>query len=139
MEELKEIRLKRLTLFLLESIIIQNNSAIDEGFAAQFNAFVDKYYCDNKEIFGLLYDTILLEIAMKNNWEILSLEQMMILIRRYKGFEGYASLVDEVGKEVDAKINKLALLFTEYRIELFRLYYANPNEFYPKGYPRILQ
>ena len=50
----------------------------------------------------------------------------------------YEKLVDEVGKETDEKLIKLANLFTEYHFELLDLYCADPEEYYQKGYSRIL-
>ena len=136
---MEDIKIKRLTLFLLETIIIQNGRLLSEGLAAEFNDFVYKYYDSNKELFGFIYDNDTLELFIENNWEILSLDQMCQLINLHKGFEGYVALVDEIGYEVDSKINELALLFTEYHNELLKLYSANPNEYFPKGFPRILQ
>lgn len=135
---MKDIKLKRLTLFLLESIILQGNPTIDEGFASQFNFFIEKYYEDNKELFSIIYEPQLLEECLKNEWEVLSLDQMISLIKKYHGFEGYGSLVEEIGPEIDKKLIELANLFTEYHQSLMNLYYADPAEYYPKGYSRIL-
>ena len=46
---MQEIRLKRITLFLLESILLRNERMVDIGFAAQFNYFIEKYYQVLKE------------------------------------------------------------------------------------------
>ncbi len=124
---MQEIRLKRITLFLLESILLQNERMVDIGFAAQFNYFIEKYYQDNKELFALLYEPKLLEECLEKNYEILSQDQMVTLIDKYHGFEGYAKLVDEVGKEVDEKLIELAKLFTEYYNSLLELYYADTS------------
>lgn len=136
---MQEIRLKRLTLFLLESIILQNERLVDEDFAIQFNLFIEKYYHDNKELFSILYEPKLLEECLKNNYEILSHDQMILLINKYKGFEGYAKLVDEVGKEVDEKLIELANLFTEYYNSLLKIYYADTSICIGKTKVRILQ
>ena len=136
---MQEIRLKRIILFLLESIILQNGRMVDIGFAAQFNFFIEKYYHDHKELFALLYEPKLLEECLENNYEILSHDQMITLIKRYKGFEGYAKLVDEVGKEVDEKLIELAKLFTEYYNSLLKLYYADTSICIGKTKVRILQ
>lgn len=136
---MQEIRLKRIILFLLESIILQNGRMVDIGFAAQFNFFIEKYYHDHKELFSLLYEPKLLEECLENNYEILSHDQMITLIRRYQGFEGYAKLVDEVGKEVDEKLIELANLFTEYYNSLLKLYYADTSICIGKTKVRILQ
>lgn len=136
---MEEIQLKCLTLFLFESMIIQKRTFIDESFAAQFNDFIDHYYEDNKELFSLMFPISLLEEFIKNNYEVLSLKQMMQLMQRYHGLNGYVELVEAVGPNTDEKINKLALLFTEYYIDLLKLKHANPKQYYQKGYPRILQ
>ena len=136
---MQEIRLKRIILFLLESIILQNNRKVDIGFAAQLNYFIEKYYQDNKELFALLYEPKLLEECLENNYEILSHDQMITLIKRYKGFEGYSNLVDEVGKEVDEKLIELANLFTEYYNSLLELYYADTSIYIGNTKVRILQ
>ena len=136
---MQEIRLKRITLFLLESILLQNERMVDIGFAAQFNYFIEKYYQDNKELFALLYEPKLLEECLENNYEILSQDQMVTLIDRYHGFEGYAKLVDEVGKEVDEKLIELATLFTEFYNSLLELYYADTSICIGNTKVRILQ
>lgn len=135
---MKDIKLKRLTLFLLESIILQDNPTIDEGFASQFNFFIEKYYEDNKDLFSIIYEPQLLEECIKNEWEILPLEQMISLIKKYYRFEGYGTLIDEVGPEIDQKLIQLATLFTEYHNSLMKLYYADSSIYYPKGYAKIL-
>ena len=136
---MQEIRLKRIILFLLESIILQSGRMVDIGFAAQFNFFIEKYYHDYKELFALLYEPKLLEECLENNYEVLSHDQMITLIKRYQGFEGYAKLVDEVGKEVDEKLIELATLFTEYYNSLLKLYYADTSVYIGKTKVRILQ
>lgn len=136
---MEDIKNKCMTLFLLESLIIQNGRFLSEGFAHEFNDFVYKNFNSNKELFSAIYDIDTLELFIKNNWEILSLEQMYQLINLYHGYEGYEALVDEIGYQTDQKINELALLFTSYHHELVKLYNADPNEYFPKGYPRILQ
>ena len=64
---------------------------------------------------------------------------MYQLINLYHGYDGYAALVDEIGYQVDQKINQVALLFTSYHQELVNLYNANSNEYFPKGFSKILQ
>ena len=81
---------------------------------------------------------VLLATSVPADWEILSLDQMVALINRYRGFEGYSKLVEEVGPETDQKLIELAHLFTEYHNSLIALYYADPSIYYPKGYARIL-
>ena len=136
---MQEIRLKRIILFLLESIILQNGRMVDISFAAQFNFFIEKYYHSHKDLFELLYEPKLLEECLENNYEILSHDQMISLIDRYQGFEGYSKLVDEVGKEVDEKLIELANLFTEFYNSLLELYYADECIYVGRGKIKILQ
>jgi hypothetical protein len=134
----EEIKLKRLALFLLESIFLQGEPTIDEGFTSQFNEFIEKYYQEKKELFHLMYDQELLEEFLKNNWEILPFDKMIELLKKYHGFAGYAKLVDEVGREVDEKLIELANLFAEYHFFLLDLYCADPAQYYSRGYSKVL-
>lgn len=139
---MQETRLKRLTLFLLETLIVQGANEISNGFAYLFNEFIYKCYKENEKLLDIIYDKEILEEFIEGNYEILSLNQMYQLINRYHGFngyDGYINLLDDIGSEVDAKLNKLVLLFVEYQKELVKLYYADSSMYYPKGYPRILQ
>ena len=131
---MKEIKLKRITLFILEIIILQNGRCIDESFAAQINDFIYKYYDDNKELFELLFDKGIIEEFIKNNWELLSEEIMINLIKKYYGFAGYINLIDDIGYEIDQNINILVIKFLEYYDELLKLKWTEPS-----SYPRILQ
>ena len=76
-----DIKIKRLTLFLLETLIIQNGRFLSEGFAYEFNDFVYKYYDSNIELFEVIYDIDTLKLFIENRWEILSLEQMQQLMK----------------------------------------------------------
>ena len=136
---MKEIRLKRINLFLLESIIMQDDRIIDDFFAYQFNLFIERYYKDNKELFAILYEPKLLEKCLENNYEILSTNQMTTLINRYHGFFGYSKLLDDIGPEIDKQLIKLATLFTEYCNSLSELYNQELSAYYPKGLIKILQ
>lgn len=138
-----EIKLKQLVLFLLETLVIQNSHNIDALFVYLFNQYIYECYNNSKEKLNIIYDLNILEKFIENNYELLSLDQMSQLLNRYHRFDGYVNLVDEIGLEVDAKINKLALSFamyiSEYKKELNALYNADPNEYYSKGYSKILQ
>lgn len=136
---MEEIKLKRLTLLILKSIVFQEERTVDENFAIDFNYFIYNYYEENKELFSLIYNPSQLEEFIKNNYEVLSLEQIIILIKRYYGFLGYNKLVKEVGPEIDDKVERLALLFTKHYYEFLNLQDVDPMEYYPKGYPRILE
>jgi len=136
---MKKIQLKGLTLFILESIILQNGRYINEDFVEEFNDFVYKYYEDNKELFSYIFNTTILEQFIKNNYDILTLDQMFQLVVKHHGIEGYAKLVEDVGLKNDQKIQQLALLFTDYHNQIIELYYADSSIYFPKGYTKILQ
>lgn len=136
---MEEIKLKKLTVFILETIMLQKNSTISEGFAYMFNEFIYKCYQENKEALSIIYDTKMLEEFIDNNYEVLSYEQMVALIERYRGFDGYIKLLDDIGLDTANKLNQLALSFIAFQEEMLSLYYADSNEYFPKGYPKILQ
>ena len=132
---MKDIRNKRLTLFLLEIILLQKNRNINEYFVEEINEFIYQYYEDNKELFFLLFDTKILEQLIENYYQVLPNEILIGLIHKYHGFEGYEHLIDEVGYETDQKINILVIKFLEYHDELIKLQTARTSTIYE----RILQ
>lgn len=133
------IRIKRITLFILEILFIYNIDFPSQIFAKYFNEFIYSCYKDNKKRFSLLYNNELLEMFINNNWEILSYEQMVQLLQPYNSLDKYVELIEEVGYEVDSQINILVELFIKYHMSILELQYANPYEYYPKGFPKILQ
>ena len=130
---MKNIKFKRITLFLLESIIIQDNRPLSEEFIFEFNNFLCMNYRNNKELFSYLFATELLKDSMEDSYEMLSLEQVINLMEIYHGFDGYLYLLDEVGLEVDSKLNELAILFANYCNGLDDLY----DKTYSYGYFKI--
>ena len=138
-----EIRLKRLTLFILETLLLQNSTRITKTFVYLFNNFIYQIFKEDKELISILYDTNILEEVIKNNYEILSYSQMNQLINRYHGFDGYLNLLETVGPKIDEKINILALKFIEFQEEYINFYQTlsnnNLKSNYQKGYTRILQ
>lgn len=136
---MENIQLKGLILFILESIILQNGRYINEEFVEEFNDFVYKYYEDNKELFSYIFNTTILEQFIKNNYDILTLDQMFQLVVKYHGIEGYAKLVEDVGFKRDQKIQQLSSLFTEYYNQIIELYYADSSIYFPKGCKKIPQ
>lgn len=134
-----EIKLKRLTLLLLEILILQETNRISEGFAYLFNEFIYRCYREKNNLLDLIFDIDVLKDFVDKNYEVLSFNQMYQLIRRYNEFDGYLNLLDSVGHEDDLKINDLALLFIAFEEEMVALYYADPRTYLPKGFPRILQ
>ena len=132
---MEEIKLKRITLFILEIITIQNGRIINQNFVAELNDFIYGYYEENKDLFELLFDNEKIEVFIKNNWEVLPGEIILSLIKKYHGFVGYVNLVDEVGYDVDKEINKLVIEFLKYHDSLIALQNAKPQTIYQ----RILQ
>lgn len=133
------IKLKRLTLFLFESIMLQKGIKIDRDFEIEFNDFIYKCYNEQEELLNLIFDREELSNFIENNYDVLTLEQMVQLINKHYGTEHYLKLVEEVGFEVDQKINELAIMFANYCHEILNLYHADSKSYYPKGYPKILQ
>jgi len=141
---MQETRLKSIALFVMETLILQYSNKIDEVFVYLFNKFIIQCYEENNELLPVLYDDMdLLKEFIEEEYPLLTYDQMCELLERYGGFNGYVKLLDTIGYEKDLKINQLAILFVayqnEYWSELEKLYTADPNEFYPKGFPRILQ
>ena len=134
-----ETRLKRITLLILEIFLLQRDANISDTFAYLFNGFIYRCYEENKELLSTIYDIELLKEFIEGNYEILSGEEMVILINKYHGFQGYVQLVEDVGKEADAKLNELALMFINYAEEFMNLYNEDPYKYYSKGITRILQ
>lgn len=131
---MEEIKLKRITLFILEIIILQQGRYIDESFVEQINDFIYNYYEKNIELFQLLFDKEKIEKMIENKWEVIPQEIIISLLNKYHGFDGYIELVDDIGYETDKKINELVLKFLDYYNELLKLKFANPST-----YPKILQ
>ena len=132
---MNDIKNKRLTLFLMEIILLQQNRYINGAFVEQINDFIYSYYEDNKELFSLLFDINLLEQFMENNYEVLPNKILIGLINKYHGYEGYVHLIEEIGYEIDQKINILVIKFLEYYDKLEALRQAKPTTIYH----RILQ
>ena len=136
---MQEMRLKRLTLFLLESLVMQNGRILNKEFEEQFNDFIYSCYQKNKELLSVIFDPDILEEKIKSKTNILTIAEIIRLVYSYPGIENYVKLLDEIGQETDKKILKLAAMFTQYYNEILNLYYADSNQYYSKGYPRILQ
>ena len=134
-----ENKLRNMALFILEIIIIQDRQVIIPTFSSQLNQFFIENYKKHLELFSLIYDIDLLETAIEEELDIIPYDIIMSIVNKYKNTEDYAKLVEEVGIKTDKQINELALLFNNYCINLLELYYADPKEYYPKGFPRIKQ
>ena len=136
---MNEQKIKNLTLFILETLILQTPRNITKTYAYFFNEFIYKCYEEHQEFLVLIYDTNLLEEFIKNNYELLSLNQIQSLIKEYPIFDGYIKLLDEVGLDTANKLNQLALLFIQFQQETYNLYYDNSNKCCNKGFAKILQ
>lgn len=137
-------RVKRITLFIRETLIILGSNKINNIYVYLFNQFIIKCYQEENELLPVLYDDLgLLKEFIDEGYNILTGDQIMQLINRYGDLNGYLELLDAVDHETDSKINELALQFADYHNAYLReiesLYNANPQEFYPKGFPKILQ
>lgn len=136
---MSEIKLKSLTLFLFESIMLQGGRIIDRDFETELNDFIYKCYNEQEELLSLIFDRKALSGFVENKYDVLTLEQIVQLVNKYYGTDRYLKLVEDVGYETDQKINELAIKFTSYCNEIMNLYYADTSLNYPKGYPKILQ
>lgn len=139
-----EQRIKRITLFIRETLILLNTDIINDIFLHLFNQFIIQCYQEKNELLPVLYDDIeLLKEFIEEGYTILTREQAMQLINRYKDMDGYLSLLDAIDYETDAKINELVIQFINYQQtylnEIELLYIADSQEFYSKGFPKILQ
>ena len=129
-----DIRMKKITLFLWESLIMQKYRPVDDVFVNQLNNFIYSYYNNNKELFDCLFCERIVKCYIKEDKDMFSLEEIVSLIIQYKGFDGYIKLLDDISLEDQDKINDLALLFTSYYEEIMTLY----EETIKPGYVRIL-
>lgn len=148
---MEEINYKHIALFILEVMTIQHRGYINQELINQINKFIYEYYEEHKEMFGILFnddalklfkdifDMDFIELYIENHHEFITLEEVYKLLINYRGLDGYVALVEEIGYEKDTKINELVLLFTDYCVKLSSLAFADSQEFFPKGYPRILQ
>lgn len=129
---MENIKNKRLTLFLIEIMLLLQNRYIDEVFVEQINDFIHRYYKENKELFELLFDTDILEEFIKKNYQVLPHKILIRLINKYHSIEGYVKLIEEVGYETDQKLNILVIKFLEYYDEIINLELAEPTTIYQK-------
>ena len=129
-----ENRTNKISLFLLESVMMQGYRPIDDAFTSQVNDFIFRYYDDNKELFDCFLCERIVKLYIQEDKELLSLDEMIDLMVKCRGFNGYLALVDSISQEDLSKINDLALLFTKYYEEMLRLY----EETLQPGYVKIL-
>ena len=97
------------------------------------NSYVFRYE-ENKELIKVIFDTPLLEEFINNNYSILDIKILSNLLSKYRGIEKYLELVSSVPKEIDIKLNKLALNFINYYNEALDLSCQEPNP-----YQKVLQ
>lgn len=129
-----EKRMNKIAVFLLQSIMMQGYRPIDDAFTSQVNDFIFRYYDDNKELFDCFLSERIVKLYIQEDKEMLSLDEMIELMIKVRGFDGLVSLMDDMSAEDNSKINDLALLFTKYYEEMLRLY----EETLQPGYVKIL-
>lgn len=142
---------KRLVLFIYETLLLNEiefiNSnreyQIDYYFSEQLldpitieylNHFLIDRYEENKELLGVIFNISLLEEFINKNYNILDIKILSKLLSKYRGIEKYLELVDAIPKDIDIKLNTLALNFINYYNEALELSYQEPNP-----YQKVLQ
>lgn len=128
---------KCLALFLREIFIIteENNMYVTDELISKLNDFIYSYYQANPKLFSIIFpNDSLVEKCIKNNYQIMPTELVIILLQRYYGLDSYLKLLEDIDPEIDHQINELAIMFLNYRSSLVEL----SNEKYT-GYQRILQ
>ena len=136
---MNERQLKGLTLFFLESIIVLDGKISNDDFVEAFNDFIYEQYEFDQKSLSVIFNVDMLGEFIEKKYDILNLEQIIQLVRRYPGIQNYIKLIDEIGIEDDKKINSLVLLFSMKYQERINLRFLNDKTYFPKGYPRILQ
>ena len=107
---------KTLSLFIHEAIYILygDSPVITDNFVDNLNTYIYFNRKKYQEYFSLLFDMDLLDKFYKTNKDLLSMDLVMYLIIKYSSDIAYATLVEEVGLEIDQKINELSLNFASY-------------------------
>ena len=141
----------RLVLFIYETLLLNdidfiyskkeeqinyyfNEQLLDPITIEFLNHFLIDRYEENKELIKVIFDTPLLEDFINNNYSILDIKILSKLLSKYRGIEKYLELVSSIPKEIDIKLNKLALNFINYYNEALELSYQEPNP-----YQKVLQ
>ena len=142
---------KRLVLFLYETLFLNDIDYVysDREYQIEYyfsekildpitidflNHFLIDRYEENKELLGVIFNIKILEEYIKGNYNILNIEILSKILSKYRGKEKYLELVESTPKEIDKKINQLALNFLEYYQEALVLSYIKPNP-----YQKVLQ
>ena len=142
---------KRLVLFIYETLFLNDidymysnreyqieyyfSEKILDPITIEFlNHFLIDRYEENKELLGVIFNIKILEEYIKGNYNILNIEILSKILSKYRGKEKYLELVESTPKEIDKKINQLALNFLEYYQEALVLSYIKPNP-----YQKVLQ
>ena len=107
---------KTISLFIHEAIYILygDSPIITDNFIDNLNTYIYFNRKNYQESFSLLFDMDLLDKFYKTNKDLLSMDLVMYLIIKYSSDIAYATLVEEVGLEIDQKINELSLNFASY-------------------------
>ena len=139
---------QRLVLFIYETFFLNDINYVDMDKEYQIdydfsekildpimieflNHFIVDKYNENKELLGVIFNISILEEFINNNYNILDVKNLSKILSKYCGIEKYIELVDSVPKEIDDKINELAINFTNYYNETLELAYK-PSNVYQK-------
>lgn len=111
-----------------------NEQLLDPITIEYLNHFLIDRYEENKELLSVIFNIPLLEEFINKKYNILDIKILSKLLSKYRGKEKYLELVTSVPKEIDSKLNKLALNFINYYNEALELSYQEPNP-----YQKVLQ
>ena len=145
------MNIKRLVLFIYETLLLSDieylyskeeyqieyhfsEELLNPIFIEFLNHFIIDRYQENKELLKYIFDIPTLEEFVDKNYNILELNLLKKIFIKFRGKEKYLELVETTDKEIDNKLNILALNFIDYYNEAIMLSSAKPNI-----YQRVLQ
>lgn len=104
-----------MTLLMFDLSIIGEGLLINDYFTNLFNDFIREKYQEHKELFSIIFNIEELEKYInEGNTKIVSRKNIKELTSKYNSVDKYLKLLDEVGLEVDSKLNEIAILFFQY-------------------------
>ena len=142
---------KRLVLFIYETLLLSDieylysneEYQIEYKFSEQLlnpifieflNHFIIDRYEENKELLKYIFNISLLEEFVSKKYNVLELNILKRILKKYRGKEKYLELVEVIDKEIDNKLNTLALNFINYYNEALILSLEKSNI-----YQKVLQ
>ena len=142
---------KRLVLFIYETLMLSDieylylnkeyqveynfsENLLNPVFIEFLNHFIIDRYKENKELLKFIFNIPLLEEFINKNYNILELNILKKIFKNYRGIEKYLELVESTPKEIDNKLNILALNFIDYYNEALVLSGEKTNV-----YQKVLQ